>query len=478
MTDNTVYLCDITNTHDLAQAIIDGWVDLRPNIENPDTGMEDQPLVPETYCVACYSRRAQLEGHWQKNTTMLCRGLILDLPVTHQVLMSIAQRIISASNLQSALDKATVISRGMQKFFTVEMAQTDWGQVTLEDEEEGVTVGTMEIDTEAPAWVSDKIDGALAIGVPTQDKSYVCFTKGSPTSGEALFATQMLHDCHQAKRLYQLVQNMPWPATPLFEVVAPIFDHIVDYGDFADVCFLGLVENKTGIWHPWQEIAESDDSYFHDIYNWVIADRLPTPETMDYASLDDALRGPARNHKEGMVVTLKSDSRQMYKIKYEQFLELQRIMRLSWHSVSSIVSYIPATTLASNDKSQILDALPQAIRASFAERFPDADEPSMPSAKALGQICDRIIEDYAQTISETVGTVTPYVSDYLAEHTTDNVNDPVWRKAFAQFVNKNVGSDLKGYLFMALRCVSNNAVNIAAFADRIKQDLLRKKPQH
>lgn len=478
MPDNTIYLRDLTNTHELSQAIVDGWVDLRPNIENPATKMEAQPLVPETYCVACYSRRAQQEGHWQENTTMLCRGLVLDVPVTRDILLSIAQRTISAHDLQSALNEATVVARGMRKFFTVEMAQSNWGQVTLEDEEEGVTVGSMEIDTEAPAWVSDKIDGALAIGVPTADKSYVCFTKGSPTSDEALFATQMLHDAHQAKQLYQLIHTLPWPTTPLFEVVAPFFDHIIDYGDFADINFLGLVENITGIWHPWQEIAESDESYFRDIVDWAIADRIPTPDTMNYDSLGDALRGPARNHHEGMVVTLKSGMRQMYKIKYEQFLELQRIMRLSWHSVSSIVSYIPAHVLASNDKSAILDALPQAICSSFAERFPDADEPSMPSAKAMNQICDRIIEDYAQTIHETVKIVTPQVNAYLVKYPTNNVNDPVWRKTFAQFINKSIKPDLQGKVFMALFCVSDKAVDESAFADKIKQDLLRKKPQH
>lgn len=472
-----IMLRDIADVPALARSVLDGWVDLSPNTPLPRRVVPMQPLLPESVVVACYTRKAQYDGHWEEGTTMLCRGLVLDAHVGRDTLLAMYRRRLDADALAGVLGGASVLARGMRKFFTVEAAASDWGRVTLGDEEEGVDVGSFEVDVSAPSWVSDKVDGALAVAVPSPDGSYACCTKGSATSDEALFATECLRERHDARAMRKAVGCLPWPATPLFEVVGPQFEHVVDYGDAADVTFLGVTEIATGVWHPWQEICGVSDAAFAGLAALVRDDGYPTPETMPYGSLMDALKGQERPNREGVVVTSRGYPRTMYKVKYERFLEMQRIVHISTQGLMELACEMPATALLAADEDDIARRVPAALRAVFARRFPDSEEPPhTPSETIVRGIAGRICEDYALPLRGHVTAVTPWVDGYLAGHPTDDVHDRAWRKAFAVAVEGAFDDkSLIGYVFMASRFVVDGRVDIPAFAARVQDYDIRRK---
>ena len=323
-------LYELTNTDRFAAAIADGRIDMRVSREY------QHPLA-----VCCYSKRCQMEGLWEETTTMLARGLVLEFADDVD--------LDDERHLATALADAQVIARGIRKFFTVKAAQDDWGRVSLVDDDEGVAYDKpVKIDLDAPSSVSNKVDGALNVAFPTQSTYHIC-TKGAFCSDEARIGDALLHGLgaacpgrNRGAELRALMDTEPITTrlgnpscatrefTPLFEVVCPEEHHVIDYGDFADVVFLGLVHIEDGRWIPAANLGSDP------LTAGTMLARIPercgfvTPDPMPYATLGEALAAPELDNHEGMVVTSETAHGQtMYKVKYPTFLKMQAVRHLN-----------------------------------------------------------------------------------------------------------------------------------------------------
>ena len=297
-----------------------------------ERGMILESLYPEdnSYAVYTYSRKAQFEGYWNPKTTLVTRGLVV-------------------KKINKNLENAVVIARGMNKFFTVDQHDSEWGKLKLVDEEENVTVqDNYFIDFNAAAYVSDKIDGALGIAIPMND-DYILITKGSFVSDEALIGNKVLHTKHDSKAFYVYMQENYPGYTPLFEIVTPEAEHVIDYGDYEDIVFLGLVNNATGKWYPNIPI------------NVKIFD-FKRPEYYGTMTLGEALSRKEIDGHEGLVITL-LESRQMYKLKYEAYLEMQSLLR----SLNKLKEYVDEMRPADIVDEKPLN-VPELVRDKMTER--------------------------------------------------------------------------------------------------------------
>ena len=252
------------------------------------------------YSVFCYTKEAQVEGYWNIETTYVARGLVV-------------------KKINDNLADSIVIARGMNKFFTVEQSDSDWGKLKFIDDDENVTVqDNVSIDLEAPVYVSDKVDGALGIAVPMND-DYLLITKGSFESDEAIAGNKILHEKYDSKEFYKYIQQNYPGYTPLFEIISNVVEHVIEY-DFDDIIFLGLVDNKTGKWYP----------------NLPVNVNFKRPEYYGVMTLEEAFKQKEIDNHEGLVLTIMDNTRQMYKIKYPTFLEIQKI-KCSLKSIKDIV---------------------------------------------------------------------------------------------------------------------------------------------
>lgn len=209
-----------------------------------------------------YTEKAAYEGLWN-NVTLNCRGLIVNA-------------------------FGDIVARPFPKFF-------NYGQA-----------GCPAIDLDAPAVVTDKLDGSLGIlyRVPGE-KEYSIATRGSFESEQALHATEILRTKYS-----NFKPSSNW--TYLFEIVYPENRIVCDYEGMDDLVFLGAVHLSSGI---------SYDSDVASMLGWA----GPVAEVFEYRTMREALEAEPRDGKEGFVVHfLNSDVR--VKIKQEDYIALHRIV--------------------------------------------------------------------------------------------------------------------------------------------------------
>ncbi len=167
---------------------------IKPYIEKGLIRCETHPVY-ENIKVCNYTEQTQFERAWDE-TTMMCRGLILDT------------------------EKNKIIARPFSKFFNYA---------------EHINNGK-NIPNEIPT-ITDKIDGSLIIHSKINGKD--CFsTRGSFVSDQAIWATNWWNE--NIKSDYYANGY-----THLFEVVFPQNKIVVQY-DFSGLVYLGSVNNETG----------------------------------------------------------------------------------------------------------------------------------------------------------------------------------------------------------------------------------------
>jgi RNA ligase len=210
--------------------------------------------------IANYTEKAAYEGYWN-NVTLNCRGLIFNA-------------------------FGDILAMPFPKFF-------NYGQA-----------GCPEIDLDAPATVSDKMDGSLGI-LYKFDGNLRIATRGSFSSDQAIHATEILNTKYAS---FKPVSG--W--TYLFEIVYPQNRIVCDYGDLDDLVFLGAVHIPTRI---------SYDSDVANLLGW----KGPVTEVFPYSTMREALMAESRSGKEGFVVHL-LDSDVRVKIKQEDYILLHRIV--------------------------------------------------------------------------------------------------------------------------------------------------------
>lgn len=222
---------------------------------------QEHPELP--LAILNYTERAAYQGTWNE-ATLNSRGLIVNT------------------------DTGDIVARPFPKFF-------NYGQP-----------GAPDLDLDAPAAVTEKVDGSLGILYPRGDGRWAVATRGSFTSDQAIHATELWDD------VYQFAWQ-PGPLegfTYLFEIVYPANRIVCDYGDLDDLVLLAAIDNETGMrasprmW-PGPRVSEHP-----------------------YRTLAEALAAEPRPNAEGLVVNVYQPDAPgaLVKIKQEDYVALHRIV--------------------------------------------------------------------------------------------------------------------------------------------------------
>lgn len=417
-------LNELTDLRRFASDLHDGWIGASQNDD-------DRHLI-----VFCYTTRTQFAGHWIADTTLLARGLVVrltDAGVSIYEKLHMSWNDAFIDDIALMFDDALVVSRGMRKFFTVDAASSDWGKLKLVDDDEGVTVADdVSIDYNAPASVADKLDGALGIGVRVND-DYVIATKGSFRSDESIEGTVFMRTKHDSRAFADfMVKNLPG-FTPLFEIIAPGDFHVVQYGDMADIVFLGLLENTTGWWIPAallgvdERTADRNAALIPGKFGFI------TPEIYSVKTLGEALQLPAIANHEGMVATLDGTVKQdMFKIKYPLFLMLQRLKNsTSDKALREFIGNMNTDEIMHGNVNGLAEMLPA-----------DAREAAKPILARLNQRANDI---YLHDMRDAVNTA---INEFNKVKNTIDFTDRDSLRDYAMIVNSmNTSDEIKGIMF-------------------------------
>lgn len=252
-----VDLGDLFDVGDLDAVVRDGLVRVQVH-----------PLLPLR--IFNYTERCQWERAWSP-VTRQCRGLIAD-------------------------EHGGVLARPFAKFFN------------FGEHPEGA------LDLNAPAEVTDKMDGSLGVLYPVPG-GWAVATRGSFASDQAIHASAMLRD-----RYPDFVP--PDGMTVLVEIVYPANRVVVDYGATDDLILLGAVDIATGV-------SVGPD--------WVSGWDGPVAETFAARTLAGALALPPRRNAEGVVVRM-TGTEVRVKIKQQDYVELHRLItgmnaRVVWERI-------------------------------------------------------------------------------------------------------------------------------------------------
>ena len=148
----------------------------------------------------------------------------------------------------------------------------------------------------------EKVDGSLIIPYLFEREVY-CATKGSFVSNQAFVATELLHEHDEffTNMIQDLLENS---FTPIFEVIYPKNQIVVNYGSRRELVYIGTVNNHTGMID-----YETDRNEFSKFVT-VVEKRK------------DAQDFPERS--EGVVVQF--SNQEVAKVKSEWYLSLHRLV--------------------------------------------------------------------------------------------------------------------------------------------------------
>jgi len=397
----TTYLSDLVSVLAFERDIRDGFISERKH------------EADDSLRVYTYTPKTQFSGRWT-NETRLARGLILRVPET-------------------GIYDAQVVGRGLPKYFTISQLDSDWGKAKLIDDDEGVTVEeSAELSWDAPAFVADKMNGALGLAYNAPDGLAIS-TKGSFGSPEAGIATRWLRE-HLTLAEQVRFSDFFNDSTALFEIITPERQHPVDYGDTEELFFLGSVRHSDGRWTP------ADSSHF------LVTDlRFHAAEPLEHRTLREAVEAPYRENTEGMVVTLDDEHGQhLYKVKSDEYLALRR----AFYAVESTDIAADLVSLSSEE----LEALtaedlvfPKGMRNIEAKRRQLDEDLLKPLAVKLSEVRAEYRKVRGDELPDRptfarLVKATGLPAAYLFKAYDEEVND---RKSIASSVFRDLMKDLK-----------------------------------
>jgi len=243
----TTYLDDVLDPALLAQMRDEGYVQVRYHPDYP-------------YAIYCYTKQAMFDRKWNQ-VTKICRGLIVDE------------------------NTSEVLARPFRKFFNV-------------GEPDAPVFGHLDWTT-----VYDKADGSLGIAYDTPDGPAIA-TKGSFTSEQALFATELLRTQY-GRYMHDDVN------TDLFEIIYPENRIVLDYGDTKELRYLGSVNIEDG----------------EDYWNGLLMKLwgIPRNNALESGPFYQLKLDLNRPNAEGYVLH-NEDTGDRLKMKQEDYIELHRVM--------------------------------------------------------------------------------------------------------------------------------------------------------
>ena len=246
--------------------------ELECNVEKGYVLVRHHPSLP--YRILNYTKQAAEDCAWN-NVTETCRGLIVD-------------------------DNDVVIARPFRKFY-------NYSEIVAKGEES--------IIPDEKFTIYDKLDGCLGILFVTPDGKLDIATRGSMTSSQSEWAAEFLNKSLTADEIRELrdmicvdsdgvwMQNK----TLCFEIIYNGERHVVDYGGREFLTLLAVIDNETG--------KDLSLDPFKKFFN--------TPDTFDCDWSNVRTKFP-RSNAEGFVIKFESGFRM--KIKYDEFLNAQRII--------------------------------------------------------------------------------------------------------------------------------------------------------
>lgn len=225
-----------------------------------------------------YSQKAQYSGYWDEYT-IIARGLITD-------------------------SQGNIIARPFKKFFN------------LEEHTEEIPEKIIDI--------TEKMDGSLGILFFIDEKPYLS-TRGSFSSEQAIKGTEILH------KKYSHI-NFDKNTTYLFEIIYPENRIVVDYAGSEDLTLLAMIDTKSGVDLPLQDIG--------------------IPLVKRYEGITDikTLKGLEEKNREGFVVRFDNGLR--LKVKFTEYVRLHRI--LTGVNTKNIWEYLKDK----KDFNELLDKVP------------------------------------------------------------------------------------------------------------------------
>ena len=300
--------------------------------------------------VMTYSQIAQQQGRWNEATKQ-ARGLII-------------------RSEEESLHDALIIQRPWKKFFSLSQLGIDydgnhtgdsWAQEwVLEDEEEGVTVSDAPpLDFQAPAEITDKLDGSLGILYRAPDGLPAFATKGSFNSEQAVYYTKMLRKNAEMLEATENLLNNHAANTYLFELLGPN-NQIVIFEPEDKITMLGAVEKHSGKYLSTDEAQP----YWQD-------KGFEVAEKMNARNLAEAVQLPDRANKEGVVVRIFNDDpnkQMMVKFKQADYVAMHRLVTgFSEKSVREVLrekteaTYGDLLRIAETEDVALLPAIHEAI---------------------------------------------------------------------------------------------------------------------
>lgn len=202
-----------------------------------------------------YTQTTQFSKNWNE-VTLHCRGLILD-------------------------ENMNIVARPFPKFFNL-------------GEQENQIIPDENFE------VFEKMDGSLGILYWHKDIPKIA-TRGSFTSDQALFASNLLHEKY-SHTFDKLNRNY----TYLFEIIYPENRIVINYGDLQDLILLAIIDNSSAKDIPLENIG--------------------FPIVKKYDGINDIvnLKLLEEDNKEGFVIKFESGIR--YKVKFNEYLRIHRIV--------------------------------------------------------------------------------------------------------------------------------------------------------
>jgi len=282
--DYPMKLSAIIDLELLAQEIADGYINCSAH-----------PMDPNLK-ILCYGKLTQILGRWNEATKQ-CRGLIV------------------RSEGEDFSD-AELIARPWRKFFTLQQVQSGWA---LGDEEEGTVIeqDIASLDFEAPAEVTDKLDGSLLVLYRHPDGRPAFSTKGCFDSEQATFFSKLLRGDPKYSKAAEKLLRERVGVTYLFEGVGPFNQIVLAYPE-DEIVLLGSVVNETG-----EYLSAADVSDIWEAGGHKSCELLPAQNLREAVNMAD------RQGKEGVVIRILSadpEKQMMIKVKQQDYLALHRLV--------------------------------------------------------------------------------------------------------------------------------------------------------
>jgi len=239
-----------------------------------------------------YTRKCSFDKAWNE-TTLLCRGLILD-------------------------GEGNIVSLPLPKFF-------NWGELTTEQQKKYEKMSFT---------ATEKLDGSCGIAWK-HNGQYGIATRGSFSSEQAIWATNLLNTKYKNLLPYIRFENV----TLVFEIIYPKNRVVVNYGDFADIVLIAVMNNETG------EDISFEDIVADDVLN--IFERVTHYPNLEHLDFEDIQKQNATN-REGYVIRFENGDR--VKLKFDEYCRL--------HSkITNFCSRDIWTALKADDESMLVEIL-------------------------------------------------------------------------------------------------------------------------